>query len=87
MNKRKKKDADNDDDEDGDESRSPKKLRPDSIGDNTAPADEGEDDADEDEADEGGKKAVGLLLAVKWDLEKGMDPTDWWVSEKLDGVR
>jgi DNA ligase-1 len=32
-------------------------------------------------------KAPDLLLAVKWDLEKGIDPTGWWVSEKLDGVR
>ena len=28
-----------------------------------------------------------LLLANKWDLDKGADPTGWWVSEKLDGVR
>ena len=28
-----------------------------------------------------------LLLAVKWDEENGPDPTGWWVSEKLDGVR
>ncbi len=34
----------------------------------------------------GGQKP-NPLLAVKWDLEKGPDPTGWWVSEKLDGVR
>ncbi|KAF8600119.1 DNA ligase/mRNA capping enzyme [Ceratobasidium sp. AG-I] len=28
-----------------------------------------------------------LLLAVKWDLATGADPTGWWMSEKLDGVR
>ncbi|KAL0060661.1 hypothetical protein AAF712_012538 [Marasmius tenuissimus] len=28
-----------------------------------------------------------LLLANKWDLVKGADPTGWWISEKLDGVR
>ncbi|KAG8744002.1 hypothetical protein FRC10_010981 [Ceratobasidium sp. 414] len=28
-----------------------------------------------------------LLLAVKWDLTTGSDPTGWWMSEKLDGVR
>ncbi|KAM6496364.1 hypothetical protein JOM56_009070 [Amanita muscaria] len=28
-----------------------------------------------------------LLLAKKWDLETGLDPTGWWISEKLDGVR
>jgi DNA ligase-1 len=27
------------------------------------------------------------LLAHKWDLDTGADPTDWWMSEKLDGVR
>ncbi|PUU74235.1 hypothetical protein B9Z19DRAFT_470385 [Tuber borchii] len=27
------------------------------------------------------------LLAEKWDLEKGRDPTGWHMSEKLDGVR
>ncbi|EIM86354.1 DNA ligase/mRNA capping enzyme, partial [Stereum hirsutum FP-91666 SS1] len=32
------------------------------------------------------KKAPEVLLAVKWD-EESTDPTGWWVSEKLDGVR
>jgi DNA ligase 1 len=32
-------------------------------------------------------KAPELLLANKWDLESGSDPTGWWASEKLDGVR
>jgi DNA ligase 1 len=32
-------------------------------------------------------KAPDLLLANKWDLESGSDPTGWWASEKLDGVR
>ncbi|KAF8545455.1 hypothetical protein BDD12DRAFT_800512 [Trichophaea hybrida] len=27
------------------------------------------------------------LLAHKWDFETGRNPTDWWISEKLDGVR
>lgn len=31
------------------------------------------------------KKVPGLLLAHEWDGE--MDPTGWWMSEKLDGVR
>ena len=26
------------------------------------------------------------LLAHKWDLENGIDPTGWHISEKLDGV-
>lgn len=29
----------------------------------------------------------GMLLAVKWDIDDGPDPTGWWISEKLDGVR
>ena len=45
------------------------------------------DEADEGGSEEGGKATVEVLLAVKWDLEKGIDPTGWWVSEKLDGVR
>ncbi|CUA73313.1 DNA ligase (ATP) [Rhizoctonia solani] len=35
----------------------------------------------------GTKAAPQLLLAVKWDLATGCDPTGWWMSEKLDGVR
>ncbi|KAF8951034.1 hypothetical protein BDZ97DRAFT_1862051 [Flammula alnicola] len=56
---------------------------------------EDEDDAEED--DEGaeddeepqtvGKSIPELLLANKWDIETGPDPTGWWLSEKLDGVR
>jgi DNA ligase-1 len=37
--------------------------------------------------DEGGKSVPQLLLANKWDLDSGPDPTGWWISEKLDGVR
>ena len=32
-----------------------------------------------------GTPAPGLLLAHKW--EQSQDPTGWWISEKLDGVR
>lgn len=35
----------------------------------------------------GAKVVPELLLAVKWDLATGADPTGWWMSEKLDGVR
>ncbi|KAJ6577021.1 hypothetical protein DFH09DRAFT_1246347 [Mycena vulgaris] len=28
-----------------------------------------------------------LLLAKVWDVDDGPDPTGWWISEKLDGVR
>ncbi|EAU82651.2 DNA ligase [Coprinopsis cinerea okayama7 len=33
------------------------------------------------------KSVPDLLLANKWDFETGIDPTGWWISEKLDGVR
>ncbi|KAF4601523.1 hypothetical protein EYR38_006177 [Pleurotus pulmonarius] len=56
-----------------------------------ADGDGAEDDDDEGEDADGaagGAKAVPeLLLAAKWDLETGPDPTGWWISEKLDGVR
>ncbi|KAJ3511849.1 hypothetical protein NLJ89_g3864 [Agrocybe chaxingu] len=55
---------------------------------------EDEGDADEEEAEDAddapaasGKSQPPLLLANKWDIEKGPDPTGWWISEKLDGVR
>lgn len=51
---------------------------------------EGEEDLEEVEAEDAGssgKSVPELLLANKWDLETGLDPTGWWVSEKLDGVR
>ncbi|KAG8790304.1 hypothetical protein FRC12_012216 [Ceratobasidium sp. 428] len=35
----------------------------------------------------GVKAEPKLLLAVKWDIATGSDPTGWWMSEKLDGVR
>ncbi|KAI8819633.1 uncharacterized protein EV422DRAFT_558398, partial [Fimicolochytrium jonesii] len=31
--------------------------------------------------------APALILANSWDQVSGPDPTGWWVSEKLDGVR
>ncbi|KAJ6466915.1 hypothetical protein C8R45DRAFT_838778 [Mycena sanguinolenta] len=45
------------------------------------------DDDDDDDDDSGGKKVPELLLANKWDIDSGPDPTGWWMSEKLDGVR
>jgi len=48
----------------------------------------GDEEEDADGADGGELKgAPDLLLANKWDLETGLDPTGWWISEKLDGVR
>lgn len=47
----------------------------------------GKADDDDDTTVPSSKKAPELLLANKWDLEKGPDPTGWMMSEKLDGVR
>jgi DNA ligase-1 len=30
---------------------------------------------------------VSVLLAQTWKEDKGVDPTGYWISEKLDGVR
>ncbi|KIL60978.1 hypothetical protein M378DRAFT_83142 [Amanita muscaria Koide BX008] len=52
--------------------------------------DESDTSSDEEEAAtaaSGKKKVPELLLANKWDLETGLDPSGWWISEKLDGVR
>jgi len=80
-------------DDDNDEATGVKRTRksaPASKGDgNQVPRDEEDEDedADQDEEPTRAKKAPELLLANKWDLEKGIDPTGWWISEKLDGVR
>lgn len=66
-----------DDDDDDDDRKVKKKAKK---------ADE-EDDDEEEEVGATGKKVPELLLAVKWDLVTGADPTGWWISEKLDGVR
>ncbi|EWC47087.1 hypothetical protein DRE_03456 [Drechslerella stenobrocha 248] len=53
--------------------------------------DDDDDDDDDDEVDApqppNSKLRPQLLLAEKWDQETGIDPTGWWISEKLDGVR
>ncbi|KAJ3737293.1 hypothetical protein DFJ43DRAFT_987910 [Lentinula guzmanii] len=43
----------------------------------------GDDDGNGDSS----KIDVAVLLANSWDVDKGPDPTGWWISEKLDGVR
>ncbi|KAK0207120.1 DNA ligase/mRNA capping enzyme [Desarmillaria ectypa] len=48
---------------------------------------EDDDDDNDDDSVPSGKKVPELLLANKWDVEKGTDPTGWLMSEKLDGVR
>ncbi len=90
--KSKRKKADDDDDDDGKPAKKPRSAaakKPASKGKQKKVEDD-EEDAGEDDDDEGvdnGKANVEVLLATKWDLEKGTDPTGWWVSEKLDGVR
>ena len=71
----KRKKADDDDDEDRKIKKKAKK------------ADDDDEEEEEEEAVTKGKKVPELLLAVKWDLMTGADPTGWWISEKLDGVR
>ncbi|KAI5122801.1 hypothetical protein M0805_000144 [Coniferiporia weirii] len=82
---KRKKQADEDDE---DVDRSPeKKAR---TIEKSAPESEqqrGDNSEEEGEEDGDGRKTIALLLAVKWDIEKGADPTGWWMSEKLDGVR
>ena len=54
-----------------------------------ADADDDEDGEEETASPKKKAKATApeLLLANKWDLVNGTDPTGWWASEKLDGVR
>ena len=73
----KRKKTDDDDDEDRKIKKKAKK----------ADDDDDEEEEEEEEAVTKGKKVPELLLAVKWDLMTGADPTGWWISEKLDGVR
>ena len=47
----------------------------------------GKKGGDPGEAEGESEGIPGLLLATKWDVEGGVDPTGWWISEKLDGVR
>ena len=61
----------------------------------TAKGKEKEEDGEEEEEDEegdaeeapAGKSVPKLLLTNKWDLDTGLDPTGWRISEKLDGVQ
>ncbi|KAF9442750.1 hypothetical protein P691DRAFT_810139 [Macrolepiota fuliginosa MF-IS2] len=50
-------------------------------------AEDGNEGDEEDGVTPSGKNIPELLLANKWDLDSGPDPTGWWISEKLDGVR
>ncbi|KAF5380940.1 hypothetical protein D9615_003941 [Tricholomella constricta] len=79
-------------DDDEDVAKTAKRARKTASAFKTALKDRGkaekEDNEDEDEDDTpAATKAVPeLLLANKWDLETGLDPVGWWISEKLDGV-
>ncbi|KAK6353089.1 hypothetical protein TWF696_005079 [Orbilia brochopaga] len=77
---RRKPASDDDDEQDG----------PSNSNSNSNGGDEDDEDDDEDlEAPQppGSKLRPQLLLAEKWDQEDGIDPSGWWMSEKLDGVR
>ncbi|KAJ7472296.1 DNA ligase/mRNA capping enzyme [Mycena galericulata] len=81
-----KRKRDDDDDEDEEEEDEKPKKKPKSKGKKKAEEDDDEEEEEEDD-NSGGKKIPALLLANKWDIETGPDPTGWWISEKLDGVR
>jgi len=90
----KRKKVDDDEDEDEDAKPSKRARKPVSAAKSKGKAkqveEDEEDEADDDEEDASmptGKKVPELLLANKWDIEKGPDPSGWWISEKLDGVR
>ncbi|KLO11458.1 DNA ligase/mRNA capping enzyme [Schizopora paradoxa] len=87
----KRKKADDDGDDDGKATKKPRSTRKPASRGKAKVAEVDEEDAteeDDNEEEVDDKKAnVEVLLATKWDLEKGTDPTGWWVSEKLDGVR
>ena len=100
--KRKKRDADEDEEEEEAKPakrgrKAAAASKPQSKGkakkgdDDDEEAEDGEDleDVEDEDAEPStsGKSVPELLLANKWDIEKGLDPTGWWVSEKLDGVR
>jgi DNA ligase-1 len=87
--KSKRKRGEQDEDEEKPRSKKTRQSKPASKADNDGEAAGDESGGETSEGDDGGgskKKVPQLLLAVKWD-EAGHDPTGWWISEKLDGVR
>lgn len=76
-----------DDDEEGGRKKSARSDNPPISKGNAGEDIPGEEDEEKEDAPANKKRKVEVLLAVKWDLEKGSDPSGWWVSEKLDGVR
>ncbi|KAF9459157.1 hypothetical protein BDZ94DRAFT_1268934 [Collybia nuda] len=86
--KRKKADDDEDEDDEDDSKPAKRARKPASKGKAKVKDEDDDGDAeDDDEESSPGKSVPDLLLANKWDIEKGPDPTGWWISEKLDGVR
>jgi len=86
--KSKRKRGEQDEDEENPRSKRTRQSKPASKVDGEADEESGGETSEGDGANTGGatKKVPELLLAVKWD-EAGLDPTGWWISEKLDGVR
>lgn len=76
-----------DDDEDGGRKKSARSDNPPISKGKTGEDTPDDEDDEKEDAPDNKKRKVEVLLAVKWDLEKGSDPSGWWVSEKLDGVR
>jgi DNA ligase-1 len=90
--KRKRADDEDEDGDDGDAKPAKKTRKPASSAKGRSKAqgedeNEAQDGGDDDEPEASGQGAPELLLANKWDIETGLDPTGWWISEKLDGVR
>jgi DNA ligase-1 len=73
----KRKKQDDEDEEDGEEDTRAGKRR--------KAVEAGEEGEVDDEQD--AKCKFQVMLANKWDVDSGADPTGWWISEKLDGVR
>lgn len=89
-NAKRKKVADDDDDDDDDKPTKKSRKPASTTKGKAKKVDDDEEGADDDEEDESAPVTKGvpeLLLANKWDLDTGLDPAGWWISEKLDGVR
>ncbi|KAG6877708.1 hypothetical protein C0993_004803 [Termitomyces sp. T159_Od127] len=85
-----KKKADGDDQDNEEDEKPAKKVRkpaPEGGKDQEDEDDNTDKDDECDDAPTSNKVIPRLLLANKWDVETGPDPTGWWISEKLDGLR
>lgn len=84
--KSKRKRGERDEDEEKPRSKKARQSKPVSKADDGEAVDESGGETSEDDTSGSKKKVPQLLLAVKWE-EASHDPTGWWISEKLDGVR